>query len=98
MGFSYPGNLYRFKIKGQLVHSWMITKEEPHLVVGLPFNTPPAKATPPSAATLTASTAEQGAEKVDISITNKTGQPLEVHWVDYEGKEGQPGAIEADAN
>ncbi|MCA9129111.1 MAG: hypothetical protein KDB22_18615 [Planctomycetales bacterium] len=53
-----------------------------------------AKTTPPLAADQTKSI-QTSTEKVRISITNKTGQPLEVHWVGFDGKEGPAGTIAA---
>ncbi len=101
LGTSYPGNLYRFKINGKLRHSWVIQKGNPHLVIGSPAkNTASAggaKATPAWAANQTKSTWKQGAGKVTISVTNKTGKVLESHWVDGNGKESAPGSVPANA-
>lgn len=36
MGDSYPGHLYRFKIKGELIHTWAIRKDQPHLIIESP--------------------------------------------------------------
>jgi|GEM_PF-2948490 len=33
LGFSYPGNLFRFKINGELRHTWVIEKDQPHLTI-----------------------------------------------------------------
>ncbi len=56
-----------------------------------------AKATPAWAAGQTKSTWEQGAAKITIYVTNKTGQAIESYWVDGDGKESGPSSIPAGA-
>ncbi len=82
MGTTYPGNLYRFKIKGKLLQEWVIQNEQPHLTI--------QQAMDAAQVNQTKSTYKEGDAKVTISVTNKTGQALDVYWVDYEGKEAQP--------
>ena len=102
MGTTYPGSLYRFKLDGKLLHTWVIQKDQTHLKIGSPSNNAAssgaAKATPPWAATQTKSTYKQGDPRVTISVTNNTGKDLEFLWVDGNGKEAQPpGVIRAGA-
>ena len=63
-----------------------------------PAQSATANATPPWAANQTKSIHEQGSEKLDIYVTNKTGQALILFWVDGDGTEAQtPTTVPPDA-
>ena len=98
---AYPGFLYRFR-SGGITTSYRVSKDAvQHYSIGASTKKAApsggAKATPPWAATQTKSTYKQGDPRVTISITNKTGQDIEFHWVDGNGNEQPPGKIKAGA-